>query len=248
MNTSNALQYLYKGALEHSPAILTGLGITGFIFTAHMMVEAVDELREIQKHDTPTDQVEILKQQIPPFLPVIGMGLVSAACILGSHSVTTRRTHALASLYAFTDKTLREYRDVVKKTVSKRKNEEIDDEVAKYRIDEHPLEASSVIFMVGEIVCLDSYSGRYFKTDSIETLRRIANDTNVQLASDMFVSLNEFYLDIGLEPIKDGDQLGWDAGETQLDLIFTAKVADGKPVLVMDYDLSHRWANAGERY
>ena len=48
-------------------------------------------------------------------------------------------------------------------------------------------------------------------------------------------SLNEFYMEIGLDEIKPGDSLGFDASN-MIDLWFSAQLDDnGRPLVVMDY-------------
>lgn len=236
--------------LKNSPAILTGLGITGFAYTAYLMIDAVrkaDNMLEDHPYKgVPFEVAEKTRIVAPAYLPPIGMGLVSVACILGSHSIASRRTHALASLYAFTDRALKEYREVVKNNVSKRKNEEIEEDLANRRVAANPLAGQAVIFGAsGGVTVLDSYSGRYFVVTNIEAIHAAVNVINRAVNKDMFQSLNEFYYELGMEPIGDGDNLGWDAGQEPLEVNFDAALHEGtKAVLVMDYNVTHRWTNS----
>ena len=52
----------------------------------------------------------------------------------------------------------------------------------------------------------------------------------------MYVSLNDFYYEIGLPSIKLGDDIGWNIDNGYIDLHFSSQLAeDGRPCLVIDY-------------
>ena len=54
----------------------------------------------------------------------------------------------------------------------------------------------------------------------------------------MSISLNEFYYELGLEPIKLGDQLGWNIEKGYLGINLSSKLAsDGTPCLVLAYEV-----------
>jgi hypothetical protein len=78
-------------------------------------------------------------------------------------------------------------------------------------------------------------SGRYFRND-IEQIRRVVNDLNHQLLSDMWLTLNEFYYAIGLGGINLGEEVGWNADEL-IEINFSSKITpDGEPCLVLNYE------------
>lgn len=59
---------------------------------------------------------------------------------------------------------------------------------------------------------------------------------NEKLIREMFVSLNEFYYELGIRPILRGDDLGWNMDDGSIKVQFTSTLAeDGRPCLVMDY-------------
>lgn len=58
----------------------------------------------------------------------------------------------------------------------------------------------------------------------------------------MYISLNEFYDEIGLDHISIGDDLGWNIERGMIDLSFSSLVADdGTPCLVVDYQVSPKF-------
>ena len=59
----------------------------------------------------------------------------------------------------------------------------------------------------------------------------------------MYISLNEFYYEIGLPSIKIGEDIGWNIDrEGYIDLRFSSQLNDNdKPVFVIDYGCGPRY-------
>ena len=90
-------------------------------------------------------------------------------------------------------------------------------------------------------MCFDVLSGRYFKSD-IDLIKRVENNINKRMFNDMYISLNEFYIELGLEPIGIGDDLGWSVDKGMIDIDFSSQLADdGTPCLVIDYSVSPKY-------
>jgi hypothetical protein len=82
-------------------------------------------------------------------------------------------------------------------------------------------------------------SGRYFSSNR-EKIKRAENELNKRMIHDVFgyVSLNDFYDEIGLPRTDTGYILGWNVNKT-IDIDFDSHIADnGKPTIVLDYNLS----------
>ena len=238
---------------KNSPYILTGLGCAGVVSTAVMTGRAAFKAKEtIYEHESDDwgfkDRLDYLdrpwKQRIvwtwKYFIPPLIMGSASVACIIGAQSVSTKRTAALASLYTLTDQTLKDYQEKVVETIGERKEQKIKDDIVQDKLLEQPITKQNLIrTSYGDTICFDVHSGRYF-THDMEVLRRIQNDFNQELINVMWMSLNDLYYLMGLEGIKLGDELGWTCDEL-LEFHFTSKLTDdGRPCLVVDYDLTPR--------
>lgn len=62
------------------------------------------------------------------------------------------------------------------------------------------------------------------------------NDVNQKMFIENWVSLNEFYIDLGLETIVIGNDMGWAIDKGGMDIEFSSHIADdGTPCLVLDY-------------
>lgn len=238
-----------KGFLnKRSPEILTGIGITGMITTTVLAVKATPKalmLIEEKKEELDVDcltPVETVKVAWKPYIPAAVTCVASASCLIGASAVCTKRNAALATAYAISEKTLTRYRDKVIDTIGEKKEKEIREEIAQDEVNKKPVSNTQVIVTSkGDTLCMDSISGRYFKSD-IDTIRKIVNELNRQMTHQNYISLNEFYYELGLDPIKNGDRLGWNLDDGLIELDFSTCLAENdKPCVVVDYMISPRY-------
>lgn len=113
----------------------------------------------------------------------------------------------------------------------RRRSQTVRDAVAKEHVEKNPIENKEVIIVGrGDTLCFDTVSGRYFRSD-IETIKKAENELDARLRTEMYISLNDFYYEIGLEPLRTiGDDLGGNIDRGFLDLSFSSQLAtDGRP-------------------
>lgn len=239
---------LKNGFVKHSPEILTGIGIAGMISAGVMAVKAtpkaLDKIKDIKDKDLEKKEEtkEIIKKVAPVYIPSIVTCGMSAACIIGASSINLKRNAALATAYSLSENALKEYQNKVLETVGPKKERTIRDEVAKDHIDKNPVTNNEIIITsAGNTLCYDSVSGRYFTSD-IEKLKRIENELNKRLMSEMYISLNELYYELGLRNTKEGNELGFNIDDGLIDFTFSAQIADnGQPCIVLDYLVGPRF-------
>lgn len=233
---------------KHSPEILTGIGIAGMVTAAVLAVKATpkaltliegrkEELYPLDEdRDVSLPPVETVKTCWKCYIPAVVTGAVSTACLIGATSVNARRNAALATAYTLSETALKEYREAVVETIGEKKERDVKDKVAKDKIDKDPVTNNEVIITEkGNTLCYDAISGRYFNSD-IDELKRVANELNRQMRNDMYISLNEFYDEIGLDNIGIGYDLGWNIDRGYIELDFSAQLAnDGRPCIVVDH-------------
>ena len=93
----------------------------------------------------------------------------------------------------------------------------------------------------GNTLCYDSISGRYFKSD-IEKIKKAENELNKKMLNEMYLSLNEFYDELGLRPTSLGNELGWNIDDGLIDIHFSSQLSeDDQPCLVLDYCVAPRY-------
>ena len=247
-NVSNFVNSIKTTLIKRSPEILTGIGIAGMITTTVLAVtatpKALKQIEEKQKeeqvdHLTP---VETVKTAWKPYIPAAVTGTVSVACLIGASSVSARRNAVLATAYSLSETALKEYREKVIETVGEKKEEVIRDKVAKERIEKNPVKNQEVIVTEkGNTLCYDVISGRYFKSD-IEKIRKVENYLNKKMIDERYVSLNDFYYELGLKCTSLGNDLGWNINDGLINLNFSSQLTeDEEPCLVIDYNIAPRY-------
>ena len=235
---------------KHSPELLIGIGISGMIATTVLAVRATPKaIHLIQKKakeekcaPEEIDNLDKVKLCWKCYIPAAITGVTSAACIIGANSVNARRNAALAAAYTLSDSAFREYKDKVIETIGEEKEQIVRDKVAKERIDKNPDVKSEIIMTDrGDTLCYDTLSGRYFYSDPY-TIKQAVNELNETMLNDMYVSVNEFYDELGLERTKLGDDLGWSMDDGLLKISFSSQLSSrNKPCLVLDYRVAPRY-------
>jgi len=186
---------------------------------------------------------EVIKLTWKCYIPTAAVGLVTIACIIGAHNIHLRRNAALASLYSLTESAFKEYQSKVVETIGKNKELKVRDDVTADKIKQNPVgEAEVIITGKGEMLCYDAMSGRYFKSD-IEKIRRAQNKLNRDMMTEMFMSLNEFYDELGLAHIRLGEESGWHIDRGMIDITFSAQLTEHEePCIVLNYEVVPRFA------
>lgn len=225
---------------ENSTQILTVAAITGTITTALMTGKAVLQADQLlQKHKdlkAPKDKLKLVwRYYIPPTLS----GISTIGFIIGLNHVHASRNAALAGLYSIAQTAFKEYQEKVVETIGDNKERKVRDAIDADHVRNTP-QTEIIMTGNGDVLCFDSLSGRYFKSD-IETIRQKINELNRSLISEMFISLNEFYYELGLDGIELGNNLGFNIDHGLLDIHFTSQLTkDGKPCLVLNYEVTNR--------
>ena len=234
---------------EHNPEILVGLGVTGMMTSTVLAVKATPkalDIMEDKKADmgvTYLTRKEIAQVTWKLYAPSIGVGLASAACIILGTSKSIKRNTALATVYALSESTLREYQSKAKEMLGEEKAAELDREVAKARVRKREVttivetEGSEYIHHTGngDTLVYDTLSGRYFRS-SMNSIESAVNSINKSLLNDYIMTLNEFYNELGVPTIGAGSLIGWKSDKELLEVSFESDVdQNGNPYLVLSY-------------
>ena len=245
MNFKAVFKNLGETVKQRSPEILVGVGIVGMVTGTIMAVKATPKALELIKADSREahdgdpyayTKKEAVKSAWKCYIPAAAIELVSIGCIVGSSTINAKRNAVLAAAYGISESALKEYREKVIETVGEKKEKTVHDAIAKDRMEKDPVTNKEVVITSkGDTLCYDELSGRYFKSN-METIKSAMNEVNRRLLNEGFVTLNDFYFEIGLPEIGVGDDLGWDVGDGYLDLSFSSQLAaDGTPCLVIGH-------------
>ena len=235
---NNSKHFLQK----HSPEILTGLGITGMITSTVLAIKATPKAIRLinnKKAELNVDElttIETIKTAWRPYISSVGIAIPSIACIIGASSINYKRNTALATAYTISERALTRYREKVIETIGERKEQKIHDEIAQDEINRHKISDSQILVTSkGNTLFMDALSGRYFKCD-LDTVKKAVNKLNRDMNYQHYVSLNEFYYEIGLEGTKTGDVVGWNLDRGLIEPSYsTCLSTNDEPCIVIDF-------------
>lgn len=248
MNASALVSATAEAIKRHTPGILTGLGIFGMATSvglavwqapkAHILLEEKRKAKEAAGEEPKLTIIETTKTVWKQYLPCALTFAVSTALLIASGHISGVRTATMATALGLSETAFQQYKAQVVKTLGEKKEAQVQDDVAREQLRQHPVSNTEVILTgKGEHLCYDPMSGRYFKSD-IEKVRSAINEINRRLLGDVYISVNEFYELLGLKPIELGDDLGWNVDKGYLDVHFTSDLADdGTPCLVLNYSV-----------
>ena len=248
MNTTKLTTFVNstKATLsKHRPGILMGVGISGMLVTTGLAVwgtaKAIPIIEE-EKYEKDVDKLTVLdtvKACWKCYIPAAATAVASTACLIGSHTESTRRATALAAAYQISEKALSEYKDAVIETIGEKKERAIREKVSENALKENPVNDDDVVITGrGNTLCHDAVFGSYFRS-SREVIERAINSINRQIVSgEMYASLNDFYDELGLEHVDVGDLLGWNLDDGEIAIDFDYKGShNGEPTLVIRYNV-----------
>lgn len=246
---------------KNSPTILTGCAIAGAFVAVGCAVKATkpalkhieevknehrdrivilrdDEREDYELTEEELDSVELKpleiiqacwKDYIPTAIALVG----TTACVIGAHSISAKRTAAMAALYTMSEQALKDYTTKAEEIVGKGKSDKIKDAVAEEQLKRHPYDPNTPLaFEQGDVLCFDQMTGRYFSSN-MQKIRTIMAELNAQIAYGERISLNDFYYALGIDGIQFGEDAGW-CVENQVELEFTSSLtSNGTPVLAI---------------
>lgn len=243
MNIGAIVRRAQKATADNAPTILTALGVTGLVTTAVLTGKASFKAAEVirdeeDKHSTENATFQMMTRECVEltwkhYIPAVGTGAVSIACIVCANHISTRRTAALASAYSIAQEGFREYREKVLDKVGETKEKAIRDEVAQDSVTKNP-PPSTLILTDDNVLCKDAHSGRYFQS-TLEDLKKAANDTNYQILGNDYASLTDYWERIGLSKTSESDEIGWNT-DCQLEVLYGSALDDkNRPCITVDF-------------
>lgn len=181
---------------------------------------------------------DVIKTVWKCYIPTAVTGSTSMLCLIGSGRAAYRRSALLTSAVKMGETALTEFRQTVEETVDENTMATIKQNVAKKQLAKHPANDNTEIYITGkgDTLCLDATTGRYFASDR-ETIRQAQNNMNEMLyhGFGQYLSLNDFYDELGLPHTDIGDMLGWNI-DHRVDLELSTDFGPkGQPCIVVGH-------------
>lgn len=258
-----------KFADEHQREIMLGGAIAGVVVTTVLSWKAgikaekvlneqkakMDELNAMDAHDKDPDEeeykeekkkitVETIKKMAPIVIPPALAATGTIISVIGGYKVASKQIAVLSSLYSMGEKAFSDYQEKTKELIGPKKAQEIKDEVSADKVRENPPKSDKIINTGnGETLFYDPKSGRYFYS-SPEAVKSATNRINLRMMEEYYISLNEYYDEMGLTDIELGEDMGFniDDGLIDVDHLFSVtKTEKDVPALVLEYDISAKF-------
>ena len=245
---------IFANLKKNSPKVLTGLSIASGVIAcaagfwagwkSHETVakevaerKKKDGVLEVRKNGEETLPIpDIFKATWKYYIPPAVFLTLMTASAVSSNKVSSNRIAATTAAYSLAESAFKEYRDKAVEIVGKKKVQDIKDAVDKDRVEKNPVQIQKIIVTeAGNTLCYDPMTGRYFKSD-IVAIKKAINELNRQLNIHDFVTLNDFYGEVGLPYVDIGDDLGWSSDNGQITDDFSTQLSsDGVPCLVIGF-------------
>lgn len=252
MNTTSMTTFIdnTKATLsKHRPAILIGIGITGWgattalaIWGTAKAIPAIEEARA-EKEDEKLTVLDITKACWKFYIPATVTAIASTACLIGSHTESNRRATALAAAYQISETALSEYKDAVIETIGEKKERTVREKMTENTIKNNPVDEEFVVNTGnGNTLCHDAVFGSYFRSSHAAVERAFVAINRKIVSGEMYASLNDLYDELNIPHIDIGDFLGWnlDDGEIRLEHDYGGSHT-GEPILVIRYNVKPKY-------
>ena len=231
--------------VDNAPSILTGVGIANWaLATLFGIIESPDARDEIRSEEETRvlSTMDKIKIAAPHFIPTLVTASVGTGCIVAANNIHIDRNTAAIAACAISEAAFKEYAAKTKEIIGEKKEKVIREEVAKDVMEKHPYSGREAYLTGnGDVLCYDKNSDRYFKSDK-ETLLQKENRLNRRLLEEAVITQNDLYLEIGLNPVELGNDLGWKIDDGLIKMRFDCQLTDtGVPCLVMDFELEPKY-------
>lgn len=215
---------LAKTLKRSIPIVLSVLAAGGVVGTAVLAAKAkpkADEKLKKSREEKSEElsKLEVVKEVAPVYAPAAAVGAVTIFCIVGAQVLSRRQCVEMLGGYMVTAKNFTKYRDKIREIYGAETDKKIMDDIAVEKAKEnwggwasyYGYEMTGLDILASDNekrLFFDTYSERYFEA----TLSRVIEaeyHLNRNFAHGGFVTPNEFYSFIGIEPIDGGDAVGW---------------------------------------
>ena len=236
---------LSNGALifkKHAPEIMTAFGVASLLGAIVAAVRATPEAMDrvaAKKEELGRDELtpkEIVESAWRCYAPAGFLALAGTGLVIGANAVHARRSAAFAAACTMAERSLGEYRSKVAEVAGDDVEKQVSGAVARERAEKAKAERFSVAPSEdGDDLYYDAYSGRFFKT-SRARFDASVNRANRLLIDQGYLSLNDYYEELGLPDIKIGNDIGWNIHKGLIEPYLEGWITpDGTPCVSVDY-------------
>lgn len=195
-----------------APIIFTGLSILGTIGTAILSARSAVKYKEITddwKLEEP-DKKEKMIITAKTFAPAALIGLATILSTTGASYLNAKNVASISAGYAMLTKGYKDFEKKARSVIGEDKYREIKRAIG---IDSAKIKEYKKADMADSdnVTFYEAFRDEFFERDK-STVIEAEYAVNRLMATQGYVSLNEFYEQLDLPPIDLGDQIGWSYG------------------------------------
>lgn len=199
----------------------------------------------------PMTKADVIKIKAPYYIPVAIGAVASAGCIIFGTRQSLVKNAALTTALTVSDQAFRDYKKAAEEQIKEMTSvdkvddvkQKIQDKAAKKTIKAAEAKSPAPVAISGadgKLLCYERYSGRYFYS-TMEDIKKACNNLNRNMRDENYISLNEFYYEVGLDETALGHELGWHIDRGYLDPIFGSTLtADDRLAMTVDFEVPPR--------
>lgn len=214
---------MWLGYKKNKPGILTGMSLgsmtTGTILAVAATpkaLEAIEKKKKEEGHEHLTF-AQTIAACWKFYIPAVTAELIGIGCGLAALNEQNKRIGSLMTVANAAENGMREmqaYREFVRQKIGPQKEAELYNQAAQQVVDNNPppkdMHQELIDGVAPKPACNDISFGRYYYVsyeDVDKAVTRLNHRINTSLEG--YVSLNDFYEEIGVERIEFGDRVGW---------------------------------------
>lgn len=192
---------------NNSSTILTFIGSIGVITTAVLAVKATPkamlliEDAELDKGESLTKK-EKIKAVWKPYVPACISCLATIFCIAGANYLNIKKQQSLMSAYALLDNTFKEYRHRIAEEYGEDVDTNLKNDIVRKQLEQmdNGIYSTTLFF--------EFNSMRFFEANIHKVLQAECK-AKMQFDKYGYLTLNDYYSYLGLEPSPYGEAMGW---------------------------------------
>lgn len=228
---------LWRTLSRFAPHLLSALASVGVVVTAveaargHVVAQQIRyEIGETRGETT----ANMLRARWKCYAPATVSAILTIAAIVTSQRVSAQRLAAIGSALGILEKRY-VVLDSAVNALPVEARDEVRSKAVQIQATETPEPIPQIVVGSGDILWLDAFTGRYFAAPKTAVDSGL-NELNHMLTHGEEVSLNQWYEQLGLDPVSSGDSLGWGVMGPLIEIQTIPTIArDGTPCLSVDF-------------
>lgn len=229
---------------EHKGEILAGASVAATIaavVTAIRDTPKAVKLLDQRKEELGVEKLplkEVVKTAGSVYIPTMLFTAASVGCCIGGCATMVKSNAVLASAAAISERALNEFKTSAREALGEKAEKQIYDKLAEKDIQQAPENVRHITPQDtgnGDVEFRDVVFGSVFLSDR-DHVEKAVNQVNYLINRDGYASLNDFYVELGVDAVEIGENIGWHREDGLLRIVYSSILKDGQtPIAAINY-------------